>query len=246
LRRKFKRKFKRKFYRLNWNIIAPKLRVINKEGKQIGILTKDEALKLAREQETDLVEIAPGASPPVCKLIDFRKFLYLEKKKEKEQKKGAKGKGIKEIRLRPFIGDHDYQVRLNQAKDFLKQGEKLRVRVRFFGREIAKKKFGFEIINRLLKDLGESVSLEREPRFIGKTLVAQLAPDKNYGKKTKEARQTARQAKSKDKENSSKKVQNNKDRQSTAPRPNDKTLKVQKEKITDSAPKKSKRSSRKI
>ena len=232
MRKKFKRKFKRKFYRLNWNIIAPKLRVIDKEGKQIGILTKDEALKLAREQQIDLIEIAPRASPPVCKLIDFRKFLYLEKKKEREQRKGVKGKGIKEIRLRPFIGDHDYQVRLNQTKDFLKQGEKVRIRVRFFGREIAKKKFGFEIINRLLKDLGENVSLEREPRFIGKTLVAQLALDKNYGKK----------AKSKDKENSQKEVQNNQDRQSTAPRTNDKTSKSQKKKVSGPAPKKSKKS----
>lgn len=189
---------KRKFYRLNWNIFAPKVRVIDEKGKQIGILKKDEALQLAKEKEVDLVEIAPQASPPVCKLIDFRKFLYLEKKKEK-QKKVSKSKGIKEIRLRPFIDDHDYQFRLNQAKDFLKDGEKLRISVRFFGREIAKKHFGFEIINRLIEDLREAVKVEREPRFVGKTLVVQLAPDKKHGKKEKET-------KGKNQENRPKKV----------------------------------------
>jgi len=241
LRKKFKRKFKRKFYRLNWNINAPKLRVIDKEGKQIGVLTKDEALNLAREKQIDLVEIAPKASPPVCKLIDFKKFLYLEKKKEREKKKGSK-KGIKEIRLRPFIGDHDYQFRLNQTKDFLNGNEKVRIRVRFFGREIAKKRFGFEIIDRLLKDLGEGVIVEREPRFIGRTLVAQLTPDKNYGKKTKKARPPARQAESQNQENSQKEVQDNQNRQGAAPRSNDKTPKGQKEKVADPTPKKSKRS----
>ena len=234
MRKKFKIKFKRKFYRLNWNINAPKLRVIGKEGKQVGVLTKDEALNLAREKQIDLVEIAPKASPPVCKLIDFKKFLYLEKKKEREKRKGSK-KGIKEIRLRPFIGDHDYQFRLNQTKEFLSSNEKVRIRVRFFGREIAKKKFGFEIINRLLKDLGERVIVEKEPRFIGKTLVAQLAPDKNYGKKTKKSQ-------SQDKKNRSKTIQNNQDRKSIAARSDDPPPQKEKKEVADPTPKKSKRS----
>ena len=233
MRRKFKKKFKRKYYRLNWNIKAPKLRVIDKEGKQVGVLTKDEALKLAKEQEIDLIEIAPKASPPVCKLIDFKKFLYLEKKKEREKKKGSK-KGVKEIRLRPFIADHDYRVRLEQTREFLSNGEKIRVRVRFFGREIAKKKFGFDIINRLLKDLGEGATLEREPRFIGKTLVAQLAPEKNYGKNKKK--------KSQDQKDRSKTIQNNQDRKSTSSRPDDSPSQSKQKQIADTPAKKNKKS----
>lgn len=177
---------KRKFYRLNYNILASELRVIDEKGKQIGIFPKEKALQLAREKEIDLVEVVPHASPPICKLIDFKKFLYLEKKKQKGQKKKGKGGGVKEIRLRPFIGEHDYQVRLGQVKDFLKEGEKVKIRINFFGREIAKKKFGFEIIDRLLKDLGNKVTLEREPRFLGKTLVAQVASEKKYGQKEKD------------------------------------------------------------
>lgn len=178
-----RKKPKRKFYRLNLNISAPKVRVVDQKGKQIGIFLRQKALELAREKEVDLVEIAPRAYPPVCKLIDFRKFLYLEKKRERREKKGSKARGIKEIRLRPFIGDHDYRFRLDQAREFLKEGNKLRIRVPFFGREIAKKKFGFEIFNRLLKDLGEGVQVEREARFIGKTLVAQMALIKKYDQK---------------------------------------------------------------
>lgn len=234
MRRKFKQKFKRKYYRLNWNINAPKLRVIDKEGKQVGVLTKDEALKLAKEQEIDLIEIAPKASPPVCKLIDFKKFLYLEKKKERDKKKGNK-KGTKEIRIRPFIAKHDYEVRLAQTKEFLSDGEKIRVRVRFFGREIAKKKFGFDIIDRLLKDLGEGVNVEREPRFVGKTLVAQLAPEKNYGKKTKKT-------KSQDQKDRPKTIQNNQNRKSASPGSNDSPSKSKQKQITNPPTKKNKKS----
>lgn len=183
-----RKKFNRKFYRLNWRITAPQLRVIDKEGKLVGIFSKEEAIRLAQEKEVDLVEIAPYASPPVCKLVEFKKFLYQEKKKAREQKRGSKRKGMKEIRLRPFVGEHDFHVRLNQTKDFLKEGERVRVRVQFFGREIAKKKFGFEIINRLLNDLGEEVQVEREPHFIGKALVIQLAPKKKNVKDKKETK----------------------------------------------------------
>lgn len=180
-----RKKFKRKFYRINQYIQAPKVRLIERNGSQIGILTKEKALELAKKKKTDLVEVASQTQPPVCKLIDFKKFLYLEKKKKREQRKKTKSQETKEIRLRPFIGDHDYQVRLNQAKEFLIDGEKIRIRVRFFGREIAKKKFGFEIIERLVKDLGEIVKIEREPHFIGKHLIVQLAPNKKYGQKAK-------------------------------------------------------------
>ena len=192
-----RKRFKRKFYRLNWNINAPRLRVINEEGKQIGILTKEEALKLAREKEIDLVEVAPQASPPVCKLIDFKKFLYQQKKKERGKREGKSE--LKEIRLRPFIGEHDYKTRLSQAREFLKDGNKLRIRIRFFGREITRKKLGLKIISQFLKDLEEVAKTEREPQFKGNSLIVSLVPKKQHGKKEKEA-------KSKNQENSPKEV----------------------------------------
>lgn len=200
-----RKKFKRKFYRLNFNIPAPELRVIDEKGKQIGILSKEKALQLAREKEIDLVEVVPHASPPVCKLIDFKKFSYLEKKKHKEQRKKEKGSDVKEIRFRPFIANHDYQVRLNQVKEFLKKGEKVKVAIHFFGREIAKKQFGFEIIKKLLKDLGDKAILEKQPRFLGETLVAQVSPDKKYGQKEKQTSRPVgqgKQAKSKNQKDS--------------------------------------------
>ena len=192
-----RKRFKRKFYRLNWNINAPRLRVINEEGKQIGILTKEEALKLAREKEIDLVEVAPQASPPVCKLIDFKKFLYQQKKKERGKREGKSE--LKEIRLRPFIGEHDYKTRLSQAREFLKDGNKLRIRIRFFGREITRKRLGLKIISQFLKDLEEVAKTEREPQFKGNSLIVSLVPKKQHGKKEKEA-------KSKNQENSPKEV----------------------------------------
>lgn len=194
-----RKKTRRKFYRLNQNITASRLRVIDNQGKQVGVFDREEALRLARQREVDLVEIAPQANPPVCKLIEFKKFLYFEKKRQREQRKGGKTKGIKEFRLRPFIGEHDYQYRLTQAKEFLSGGGKIRLRVPFFGREIKKKKFGFEIVNRLLKDLGAGIKIEREPCFIGKNLVTQIAPDKNYG-------QEKSKTKSKDQKDRPKKV----------------------------------------
>lgn len=207
MRKKFK---KRKYYRLNHNILAPRLRVLDQEGKQIGILTKSEGLKLAGENEVDLVEVAPKASPPVCKLIDFKKFLYQQKKKERGKKEGRTE--LKEIRLRPFIGNHDYQTRLSQAKEFLQEGSAIRIRVRFFGREIAKKEFGFEIIKRFSKDLEESAATEREPQLKGRSLMATLVPKKQHGKNKKETRPPNGQAKSKKQENRAKEIPDHQDR----------------------------------
>lgn len=179
-----RKRLKRKFYRLNWNISAPKVRVIDERGKQIGILTKDKALKLARENEIDLVEVAPQSCPPVCKLIDFRKFLYQQKKKEKRKKEGKTE--LKEIRLRPFIGEHDYNIRLHQARSFLKEGRQVRIRIQFSGREITRKEFGVKLISRFLKDLEGAAKMEREPQFRGRNLIVLFNPNKSHGKKKEE------------------------------------------------------------
>lgn len=166
-----------KFYRLNYFIQAREIRLLDESGKQIGIVTKEEALRKAREAGVDVVEIAPNAKPPVAKLIDFKKFKYLESKKEREEKRKQKNAGIKELRLRPFIGQHDFEVRLNQAKEFLAEGNQIKISVPFRGREITHKEFGFAVINKFLQGL-EAAKLVREPHFEGRVLVATIAAHK--------------------------------------------------------------------
>lgn len=154
---------------------------MDEEGKQIGIVTKLEALQKAKELDLDVVEIAPTAKPPVAKLIDFKKFKYQEAKKERESKKSQKNVGVKEIRLRPFIGQHDFDTRLKQANDFLADGNQVKVSLFFRGREITRKEFGFDVVKRFLAGL-ESVRVVREPHLEGKVLAAMVVPDKKSEK----------------------------------------------------------------
>ncbi len=166
-----------KHYRLNYQIVSPQLRLLDEEGKQIGVVTKLEALQKAKELGVDIVEIAPNAKPPVAKLIDYKKFKYLESKKERESKKSQKNVGIKEIRLRPFIGQHDFDTRVKRSSEFLEEGNQLKVNVVFKGREIVRKEFGFEVMNRFIAAL-DSVRVVREPRMEGRALVAMIVNDK--------------------------------------------------------------------
>jgi len=178
------RKFKpsqKKTYRLNQRIFASPLRVIDAEGKLIGVLSKFEALKLAQEQELDLVEIAPKANPPVAKIIDFNKFLYQQEKKKKEEKKKAKVSETKEIRLGPFMSDNDLQVMVKRGQGFLEEGHKLRLVVKFRGRQIVHPEFGREVVGKLIKSLEGLSKVDREPHFEGKQLVTLLSVEK--GKK---------------------------------------------------------------
>lgn len=164
-----------KFYRINYQINANEVRLIDEKGSQIGIKTKLDALKLAQAEGKDLVEIGANAKPPVVKIIDFKKFKYLEAKKDRESRKKIKHVTIKEIRLSPFMGDHDFQTRLNQGKEFLKDGNQLKITVPFRGREITKKEFGMEIIKRALTQLADISRIIKEPYFEGRVLVAILA-----------------------------------------------------------------------
>lgn len=170
-----------KFYRINYFIQSPTLRLLDGTGKQIGIVPKQEALRLAREARVDVVEVAPNAKPPVAKLIDFKKFKYLEAKKARDEKKKQKHVGIKEVRLRPFIGDHDLEVRLTHAKEFLESGNQLKISLPFRGREITRKEFGSKVMNKFLEGLKE-IKLVRPPHFEGKVLVALVVPDKKSAK----------------------------------------------------------------
>ncbi len=157
--------------------MSPTVRLLDEEGKQIGIVTKLEALQKAKELDLDVVEIAQNAKPPVAKLIDFKKFKYQEAKKEQEIRKSQKNVGVKEIRLRPFIGQHDFDTRLNKAKDFLKDGNQVKLSLFFRGREITRKEFGFDVMKRFIAGLS-AVRVVREPHLEGKVLSAMVVPDK--------------------------------------------------------------------
>lgn len=165
-----------KFYRINQQIRAQRIRVIDEKGKQVGILSLEEALRMAAEQKNDLVEIAPTAIPPVCKIINFKKFLYIEAKKEQKAKKGIKGGEIKGIRLTPFMAQGDFNVRLKKAEEFLKGGNKVKAVVRFNRKQLPKSKYGYSLLERLTEGLREIGNLESPAKWLGKDLIAIYSP----------------------------------------------------------------------
>ena len=168
----------RKFYRVNERIFAPTLRVLDTDGKQIGILSKFEALSKAKSEELDLVEVAPMAKPPVAKIIDFKKFLYQEEKKKREEKKKAKTSETKEIRLGPFMSDNDLGVMIRRSREFLEAGDKVRLVVSFSGRQITHPEFGHRILDKVLESLSDISKLDRERRLEGKKLIALVSPER--------------------------------------------------------------------
>ena len=168
---------KHKFYRINYQIISPELRLLDEEGKQIGVVSKIEALQKAKEFNLDVVEVAPNAKPPVAKLIDYKKFKYQEAKKERESRKSQKNVGVKEIRLRPFIGTHDFETRKSKAQGFIENGNQVKINVQFKGRELGRKEFGFEVMKRFIASLAQT-KVVREPHMEGKVLVAMVASNK--------------------------------------------------------------------
>lgn len=165
-----------KYVRVNQRIIAKTLRVIGPEGEQLGVFPRDIALKKAEEFELDLVEVATAANPPVCRIIDFSKYKYDQEKREREAKKHQKQAQLKEIRISPRIGIHDYEIKLKHVKEFLEKRHKVRIRMWFRGREIAHKDIGSRLIDQLLKDVQNVGRIDREPHMLGKTLVLTLSP----------------------------------------------------------------------
>lgn len=180
--KRFKKRQESFFYRTNERIFAQSLRVLDSSGKQIGVLSKFEALNKARSLGLDLVEIAPKAQPPVAKIIDFKKFLYQLAKKKREEKKKTKVSETKEMRLGPFMGDHDLEVMIRRGREFLVNGNKVRLVVKFFGRQLAHPEFGKEILNKALSSLSDISKIEREPHFEGKQLIAIITPEKKLAK----------------------------------------------------------------
>lgn len=183
IKRHRKQPEKKIFYRTNERIFASTLRVLDIEGKQIGVLSKFEAMRKAKEMGLDLVEVAPNAKPPVARIINFNKFLYQQEKKKKEEKKKTKASEIKEIRLSPFIDDHDLGVMVKRARDFLGGNNKVRIVLKFMGRQIVHPEFGRETMDRVLTMLSDISKVEREPKFEGKQLIAIITPEKKIKQK---------------------------------------------------------------
>lgn len=175
-----------KFYRINQYIQAKEVRVVDESGKQIGVLPIFNAIQKAKELGADLIEVAGNANPPVCKIINFKKFKYLEAKKEKEEKKGIRGGDLKELRLTPFIAPNDLNTRVRRMKEFLQEGNKVKVKIRFTGREMTKKDFGFRLMNQVIEILKDCGKPEGEAKFMGRELFQTFAPSKGTHEKQNE------------------------------------------------------------
>jgi translation initiation factor IF-3 len=158
------------------------VRLIGKEGSQIGIVPIDEALDIATRADLDLVEIAGQSTPPVCKIMDFGKYLYEQKKQKAEARKKQHQVQIKEIKFRPGTEENDYQVKLNNIKRFLGEGNKTKVTLRFRGREMAHQKLGMELLNRVEADVEELGAVEQRPKMEGRQMTMVIAPAKAKGK----------------------------------------------------------------
>lgn len=152
------------------------MRVIDETGKQLGILTLSEALKRAQDKQLDLIEIAPSAQPPVTKIIEFKKFLYLEEKKQKEARKHTKETELKEVRFSPYIGEHDLETGLKKVKRFLSEGNLVKISIVFKGRQMAHKEFGPKVLSRILEELEGSAAQDRQERFEGRRFTTLLRP----------------------------------------------------------------------
>jgi len=162
--------------RLNQEIRAREIRLIDETGKQLGIYPVREAMQIADEKGLDLVEVAPNANPPVCRLMDYGKYLYERTKKEREDRRGQRIIEIKEVRLRPKIGEHDMGVKVRQMRTFLSDGAKVRVRVRFRGREITHPEVARDLLGHITDSLGDAATVEQQPLMDGKTMIMLLAP----------------------------------------------------------------------
>ena len=167
-----------KFYRINQYIKYPEVRVIDETGQQVGLMSSADALKLAQEKELDLVEITAKAKPPIVKIIDFSKFKYLESKKDRAGQNRST-QDTKEVRFSPFMAENDIKIRLKKAEKFLKTGDKVKLVVKFTGRQISKKDFGDKVMSYALQELSSVAELIQEPKLIGKLLIAQIKPKKN-------------------------------------------------------------------
>lgn len=162
--------------RINEDIRAREVHLIDKDGANLGNVPVAEALAKAQEAGLDLVEISPNAEPPVCKLLDFGKYKYQEQKKQAEARKRQKVVEVKEIKFRPMIDDHDYDVKMRSMLRFFEEGDKVKITLRFRGREMAHQELGVELLNRVKEDTGKVAKVEMDARIEGRQMVMVLAP----------------------------------------------------------------------
>ena len=164
--------------RRNLEIRVPRVRVIGADGEQVGVLTRDEALHMAQELDLDLVEIQPNADPPVCRIMDFGKFKFETQKKAHAAKKKQKQVEIKELKFRPTTDDGDYEVKMRNMRRFLAEGDKVKVVIRFKGREMAHTELGDQMVKRIAAAITEEAVVEQWPRMEGRLMVMMVAPKK--------------------------------------------------------------------
>ncbi|MBS1965068.1 MAG: translation initiation factor IF-3 [Chloroflexi bacterium SZAS-1] len=163
-------------FRVNNRIRAPQVRLIDEEGAQLGIVSLREALTLAEQRGLDLMEVAPNAVPPVCRIVDYGKFRYEQSKKDREARKNQKQAELKEVRLKPKTDDHDLEVKAKQARKFLLAGDKVKFTVRFRGREIFHPDIGREMLEQMAEELRDVATVEQKPLMEGRALSLLLAP----------------------------------------------------------------------
>ncbi len=162
--------------RINQEITSLKIRLVDERGEMLGVVNRADALTRASEAGLDLVEIAATADPPVCKILDYGKFKYEEQKKKNEARKKQKVIEVKEIKLRPGIDDHDYDVKMRSMHKFIDEGDKVKVTMRFRGRELAHQELGMDVLMRVRDDLEEVAKIEAHPRMEGRQMTMVLSP----------------------------------------------------------------------
>jgi translation initiation factor IF-3 len=155
---------------------VPLVRVIDAEGENHGVISIDDALEIADEAGLDLVEVSPQVSPPVCKVLDYGKFKYEQQKKANEARKKQKTIDVKEIKMRPGIDEHDYQVKMRNVRKFLDSGDKVKMTLRFRGREMAHQELGLRVLTRVREELEDVIKIEQMPRTEGRLMVMIIAP----------------------------------------------------------------------
>ncbi|OWT54485.1 translation initiation factor IF-3 [Candidimonas nitroreducens] len=167
-----------KAHRINGEIRVPEVRLIGVDGEQLGITKTPDALRLSEQHDVDLVEIAPNADPPVCRLMDYGKFKYQEQKRQQEARAKQKIIQVKEVKFRPGTDEGDYQVKLRNLRRFIEEGDKAKVTLRFRGREMAHQELGMRVLERVRDDLAEICLVEAMPKLEGRQMVMVLAPRK--------------------------------------------------------------------
>jgi translation initiation factor IF-3 len=162
--------------RVNTQINVPSVRLVDEGGEMVGVVTLREALQMAADAGLDLVEISPNAQPPVCKILDFGKYKYEAQKKKNEARKKQKVIEVKEIKMRPGIDDHDYDVKMRAIHRFLEEGDKVKVTMRFRGREMVHQELGMKVLERVRGDLDTRAKVEQLPRMEGRQMIMVMAP----------------------------------------------------------------------